>query len=307
VDNDGFSDWTVWQSPRFYLFHGAPGGAPRDTVPIGGLDTDLVVGIGDVDGDGTGDLAEALGGDWPEINIWVGSEGRFDRLPRQKQLGGQFIDWLGASDDPDQFMLAARGRSAGGRGRVRLEWQVAPLGTPLDGTAIHSGPWAAMAAPAADGSYGTPEGVASFSGEGMHHWRLRTKPRSPFFGPTEWFTLSRTVASVGHVRPGADGNSVVAGGPFAEAGLHLAGPNPFRTGTALRFTLPAERNVRLTIVDVTGRRVKDLAFGPRAAGPHVASWDGRDATGRPAAAGVYFAKLSAEDGQSVARKLVLLR
>jgi hypothetical protein len=76
--------------------------------------------------------------------------------------------------------------------------------------------------------------------------------------------------------------------------VHPAAPNPFRSGTEFRFALPARQPVRLDLLDVGGRRVAILLPGaPMAAGEHVAPWDGRDSSGRPVAAGIYFYRFQA--------------
>jgi subtilisin family serine protease len=82
-------------------------------------------------------------------------------------------------------------------------------------------------------------------------------------------------------------------------------PNPASAAVQLAFTLPRAGEARLTILDPAGRIVRD--DGPRSssAGGQVRSWDGRDARGRPAASGVYFARLEFE-GQSLARRIVRL-
>lgn len=82
-------------------------------------------------------------------------------------------------------------------------------------------------------------------------------------------------------------------------------PNPFRSDTAVRFELPSSSNVRLDVVDVVGRLVRSLVDGPKPAGAHVVSWDGRDRSGANAATGVYAVRLQA--GESVlVRKMVIL-
>jgi flagellar hook assembly protein FlgD len=45
------------------------------------------------------------------------------------------------------------------------------------------------------------------------------------------------------------------------------------------------------LFDVTGRQVRRLAHGTYTAGAHDLAWDGRDASGRPMAPGVYLARL----------------
>ena len=56
-----------------------------------------------------------------------------------------------------------------------------------------------------------------------------------------------------------------------------------------------------------GRHVTTLVAGERPAGRHVARWDGREANGRPAANGVYFAQMRTADGVVADRRFVLMR
>lgn len=82
-------------------------------------------------------------------------------------------------------------------------------------------------------------------------------------------------------------------------------PNPFAGGTTLFFTLAEAAPVRVEILDVSGRRVRLLLDEPLPPGTYDAGWDGRDARGRSAAAGVYFFRLQAGADRAV-RKLVRL-
>jgi hypothetical protein len=83
-------------------------------------------------------------------------------------------------------------------------------------------------------------------------------------------------------------------------------PNPLTASVRLDFVLPSAGSTSLEIIDVTGRRVQSLVAGWRPAGTHSEHWDGRDAAGRPVAAGVYFARLAIA-GVARAVKLQLLR
>jgi flagellar hook assembly protein FlgD len=84
-------------------------------------------------------------------------------------------------------------------------------------------------------------------------------------------------------------------GAAAGSGLELSAPspNPARDASKLEFVVPAAATVELEIRDVAGRRVRTIFRGELGAGRHVREWDGRDAEGRPVAAGVYFAELRA--------------
>jgi hypothetical protein len=59
------------------------------------------------------------------------------------------------------------------------------------------------------------------------------------------------------------------------------------------------------ILDVAGRRVVPLPEWSLDGRGYLASWDGRDARGRPVAAGIYFARVVTPGGERTAR-LVLL-
>jgi len=90
-----------------------------------------------------------------------------------------------------------------------------------------------------------------------------------------------------------------------ERALAVASPNPFEGSTVIRFALPADGRARLLLFDSAGRRLRTLADGDLAAGPHVVRWDGRDDRGSPVASGVYFARLESR-GWVVNTKVVLL-
>jgi hypothetical protein len=87
-------------------------------------------------------------------------------------------------------------------------------------------------------------------------------------------------------------------------------PNPFNPRTALRFELDVPARVELRVHDLRGRRVRVLEAGELPAGTHVRIWDGRDASGRDVASGVYLAELRATGGGRVvtsSRALTLVR
>jgi hypothetical protein len=84
-------------------------------------------------------------------------------------------------------------------------------------------------------------------------------------------------------------------------------PNPSGGEPVLRFTLPAPARVEIEIFDLAGRRVRTLPGADLASGSHVMIWDGTDASGQPAAAGAYFARLRAGDAGSTVVKITLAR
>jgi subtilisin family serine protease len=82
-------------------------------------------------------------------------------------------------------------------------------------------------------------------------------------------------------------------------------PNPFRSGTGIRFELPRSVPIRLVVFDLAGRSVRTLAQGSWPAGKHQISWDGTDDRGVRLRAGVYVYRLEAEEFSS-ARRMSLL-
>ncbi len=75
----------------------------------------------------------------------------------------------------------------------------------------------------------------------------------------------------------------------AVAGINLtAYPNPFNQQAYISFTLPDERFVQLSIYDIQGRLVKQMANSDMQQGPHIVSFE---ASGN--ACGIYFCRLQA--------------
>ena len=83
-------------------------------------------------------------------------------------------------------------------------------------------------------------------------------------------------------------------------------PNPFNPRTTLSFSLAREGSVRLSIVDLRGRRVATLVDGTRTAGAHQVVWDGADDHGAQVPSGVYFVMLEVGDVVQT-RKISLLK
>jgi hypothetical protein len=73
----------------------------------------------------------------------------------------------------------------------------------------------------------------------------------------------------------------------------------------LILSLPREGRAEVGVFDLAGQRVKTLATGTHPAGHHALAWDGRDGSGKRAAAGVYFLRAEAA-GETLTRKLILL-
>jgi hypothetical protein len=71
-------------------------------------------------------------------------------------------------------------------------------------------------------------------------------------------------------------------------------PNPFNLKTSIGCSLPAACKIRLTIYDLSGRRVRTLADESRASGYRSFEWDGTNDKGESVASGIYFYRMEAE-------------
>jgi hypothetical protein len=210
VNADGFSDLVVGAPDydvtatgegRALLYYGsATGPSTNPAWAVAGGQAGAAFGFsvapaGDVDGDGIADLLvgarlhEQGQADEGGAYMFPGNNGGVDRLPRQARADGTApIDLLGRADLAGEFQLKTLGRSAAGRARVRIEWEVEPLGTPFGVAGIVRGSWTDSGPAGALGS--ATELVAPVEGLalGPYHWRSRVAAASPFFPRSPWFS-----------------------------------------------------------------------------------------------------------------------
>lgn len=83
-------------------------------------------------------------------------------------------------------------------------------------------------------------------------------------------------------------------------------PNPFNPTTQIRLSIPRQQNVRVRIVDSSGRFVVQLWNGPLESGYRTVAWHGKNSQGLVSPSGIYFCNVLAEDGRRT-QKLVLLK
>ena len=91
----------------------------------------------------------------------------------------------------------------------------------------------------------------------------------------------------------------------ASFALHQNYPNPFNPTSTIRFDLPVSGKVDLIVYDMLGREVTRLVEGTKQAGYHQVIWDGRYASGRQVASGIYFARLVTPKYTKVMKMLML--
>ena len=88
--------------------------------------------------------------------------------------------------------------------------------------------------------------------------------------------------------------------------LHQNYPNPFNPTTILRYNLPEQTKVTLTVYDMLGRQVNQLVNATQEAGYRSVQWNATDSFGKPVSAGVYLYQIRAGEFRQT-KKMVLLK
>ena len=88
--------------------------------------------------------------------------------------------------------------------------------------------------------------------------------------------------------------------------LHQNYPNPFNPTTQIRYDLPEDALVNITIYDMMGRIVKTPVNSSETTGFKSVQWDATNNQGEPVSAGVYLYKIQAGDF-SQTKKMILLK
>jgi len=83
-------------------------------------------------------------------------------------------------------------------------------------------------------------------------------------------------------------------------------PNPFNPLTTIRYDLPEDGFVNVTIYDMMGRTVKIMVTEEQNAGIKSVQWDATDSFGKPVSAGVYLYQIQAGEYMQT-KKMVLLK
>jgi hypothetical protein len=84
-------------------------------------------------------------------------------------------------------------------------------------------------------------------------------------------------------------------------------PNPFNPEVQVEYECLVAGEVRLEVFNLLGQPVCRVDLGQRPAGTGVAHWNGRTGTGRDAASGTYWLRISSDAGASRAVRAVLAR
>jgi photosystem II stability/assembly factor-like uncharacterized protein len=83
-------------------------------------------------------------------------------------------------------------------------------------------------------------------------------------------------------------------------------PNPFNPTTTIKYNVPQNGFVKITISDVLGRHIKTLINSNQSAGHYSTVWDATNSNNRSVAAGLYFCRMDVEEFVKVI-KLALIK
>jgi hypothetical protein len=258
------------------------------------------ISIGDVDNDGKPDVVAAC--DWPrsEVAVLLGNGDGTLQLPAYfptgKGAGAAAIRDLNADGWAD-LAVATKDTAAvtvlinetrltpvqlsglqaePGEGFVDLRWSVYAEGI--------AGPVQVSRADRVDGAYAAISGPLDVA-LAEHQMTYRDGTVQP--GRDYYYKITLGSASQGplHVRTAA-----------ARLALSVAGANPFRETTELRYSLPAADRVRIVLLDAQGRLMRRLLDEMRPAG-----WGRVPVNAAQLPAGIYFARLDTKTGSRSVR------
>lgn len=82
-------------------------------------------------------------------------------------------------------------------------------------------------------------------------------------------------------------------------------PNPFNPTTVIDYTLPSDCEVKLTIYNILGQKVRTLVDSFQKAGSQRIIWDGKNDNGKEAASGIYFYRLKVGEFRDVKKMIII--
>lgn len=83
-------------------------------------------------------------------------------------------------------------------------------------------------------------------------------------------------------------------------------PNPFNPETIIKYAVPNDGAVQLTVYNALGQVVRTLVNEHQHAGEHTVRWNATNDTGQPVADGLYFYRIVTPNGDMI-RKMLLLK
>ncbi len=83
-------------------------------------------------------------------------------------------------------------------------------------------------------------------------------------------------------------------------------PNPFNPSTTINYQLSVFSDIKITVYNLLGQKVKTLVNAFQSSGKHSIIWDGKDSNNNFVSSGIYFYRIETAKG-SIQKKMILLR
>jgi hypothetical protein len=77
-------------------------------------------------------------------------------------------------------------------------------------------------------------------------------------------------------------------------------PNPFNAQTVIRFTLPRNTNINISVYDVTGRKISTLLSGIQSKGEYRINWDASMLS-----SGIYYINMNSVEFSKTVKALLV--
>jgi hypothetical protein len=326
LDNDGYSDVIVGvpsynDEGKALIFYGIHSGLSHmywscDCDQAYSQFGHSVSSAGDVNGDGYPDIIVGA----PQYNngesleggafVHYGNKGgEFSLIPTQSTTDGSRHVQLGNATGTSGVQLNTLGRTPGGRGKVKLQWEVKELGELFDGTSISE----------SDSWYDTDtngieisEDVTGLSEATAYHWRVRLKydpvtynnavhSRWLSIGPNGWNETDFITTSMAGIEDYTEGNANVQLSVFPSISTNIF---------SIRFSVSekdAKEDISLKVYNKAGIMVKNLFAGKKPTGIHTITWNATNNLSKTLPNDVYFITLKKRKGKNSVSKIVLLR
>ncbi len=88
--------------------------------------------------------------------------------------------------------------------------------------------------------------------------------------------------------------------------LHPAFPNPFNPVTTIKYELPRDSEINLTVYNIMGQEVNSLINTTKQAGVHTVKWNGTNRHNEPVSSGMYLVRITTQNNFQT-QKLVLIK
>ncbi|MBP7462513.1 MAG: T9SS type A sorting domain-containing protein [Candidatus Delongbacteria bacterium] len=85
----------------------------------------------------------------------------------------------------------------------------------------------------------------------------------------------------------------------------IVAPNPFSGDTQIRFHLPVNGPVSVTVYNSQGQSCRQIFQGSMIAGDHTLVWHGRDRSGTALPSGLYFIKIENQSASCVVKSILI--